>query len=123
MPALEATLPTPSTKTEPKAPVKITELEGLRGLLAWWVVASHLLYFSGFYDTKLGGVLGLISRGHEAVDGFIILSGFVIFLLLDKGRNSYGVFLFRRFFRLFPVFILCFLAAVLVAPLAPALLG
>ena len=94
------------------APAKITELEGLRGMLAWWVVASHLLYFSGFYDGKAGGVIGLLTRGHEAVDGFVILSGFVIFLLLDRGRDRYGVFIFRRFFRLFPVFLICFSAAI-----------
>ncbi|MST94839.1 MAG: acyltransferase, partial [Pedosphaera sp.] len=44
-------------------------------------------------------------RAGMAVDIFLILSGFVIFNLLDRGE-TYGVFITRRFFRLFPAFLL-----------------
>lgn len=47
-----------------------------------------------------------------AVDVFIILSGFVIFYLLDHQHLSYRVFICRRFFRLAPLFFLVVLIAI-----------
>ncbi len=52
------------------------------------------------------------TAGH-AVEVFMILSGFVIFYLIEKSRERYSVFIFRRFFRLFPVFVLCLIVGVL----------
>ncbi len=111
-------------KPAPRGFTKITELEGVRGFLCWWVVISHLLLFSGVENQRKGSALiSLLGKGSEAVDGFVILSGFVILLLLDKGRDSYGVFVFRRFFRLFPVYFLCLLGTVFLAPFAPEILA
>lgn len=80
---------------------KFAALEGLRGWLAWAVVADHLAYWS---DTW--GVLGHILRntGTPAVMVFIIISGFVITHLVSEGREPYRVYITRRFFRLFPLF-------------------
>lgn len=39
---------------------------------------------------------------------FVIVSGFVIFLLLDRKMEAYGEFICRRFFRLYPAFIVLF---------------
>jgi peptidoglycan/LPS O-acetylase OafA/YrhL len=82
----------------------IKEFDGLRGLLALWVFASHVI--------ELGPYPGLAGplRPNIAVDIFIILSGFVIFHLLHNGED-YRTFITRRWFRLFPVFALCFLLA------------
>lgn len=91
---------------------KITELEGLRGVLAWWVVAGHLLVVSGIEGGALPKALRPLLRGDIPVDVFIILSGFVIFMLLDKGRDSYATFITRRFFRLFPTYLCCLLAMI-----------
>ena len=46
----------------------------------------------------------------------MILSGFVIFFLLDKSREGCFRFIFRRFFRLYPVFVLAFCVGVLLNP-------
>lgn len=113
----------PAVSSPREKHAKITELEGLRGVLAWWVVLSHLLGISGYFDRDLSGLPRLVAKGSEAVDGFIILSGFVIFLLLDKSRDSYRIFLFRRFLRLYPVYVVCFFAAVLLAPVELRLLA
>ena len=82
----------------------IKEFDGLRGLLALWVFASHVLEI-GPYSAAAAPV-----RPNLAVDIFIILSGFVIFHLLSTGED-YRTFITRRWFRLFPVFAVCFLAA------------
>lgn len=85
---------------------KIPELEGLRGLLAWWVVGDHVLGNGGYSPNELSGPLWLLRAGTFAVDVFIILSGFVVVLLLDQQRVSFGTFLIRRFFRLYPIYLL-----------------
>jgi len=82
----------------------IREFDGLRGLLALWVFVAHAIELGPF--SPLAGHL----RPQFAVDIFIILSGFVIFHLLSLGED-YASFITRRFFRLFPVFALCFLFA------------
>lgn len=86
---------------------KITELEGLRGWLAWWVVADHCLGAARYDIADLPGPLGVLRNGALAVAVFILLSGFVVFLLLDTQRTGYRAFLIRRFFRLFPVYLPC----------------
>jgi peptidoglycan/LPS O-acetylase OafA/YrhL len=88
---------------------RIPELDGLRALLAWWVVVYHArgdTFSAAFAFTS--GPLSFLSQGMLAVDAFMILSGFVIFFLLERERESYGVFVARRFLRLFPAYAVCF---------------
>src|SRR4026209_1050430 len=82
----------------------IKEFDGLRGLLAMWVFATHILELGPYASAAA------LIRAHLAVDIFIILSGFVIFHLLSTGED-YRAFITRRWFRLFPVFAVCFLIA------------
>ena len=49
------------------------------------------------------------STGKAAVEGFIVLSGYVITQLILTKRESYRTFITRRFMRLFPVFFVCLL--------------
>src|SRR3954471_23741358 len=97
---------------------RVTELEGLRGLLAWWVVAGHLLVVAGIPGAALPLPFRILLRGDIPVDVFIILSGFVIFMLLDKGRDTFPSFITRRFFRLFPTYLCCLSAMLLVGFMA-----
>lgn len=86
---------------------RISELEGLRALLAWWVVADHLMGRAGYAIDDFRGILRIVRNGSLAVDVFIMLSGFVVFLVLDRQRSTYLAFLVRRLFRLYPVYLLC----------------
>lgn len=86
----------------------IKEFDGLRGLLASWVMLAHVFYLS--YFARLTSA----TRADIPVDIFIILSGFVIFNLLDRGE-TYGAFVTRRFFRLFPAFFLSLVFCVLLS--------
>lgn len=85
----------------------------MRAYLAFWVVFTHVLSrysvdFEGFYAP-----LWFVQHGPLAVDMFIIISGFVIFFLLDHRREGYVVFIVRRFFRLWPLFIILYLVGVI----------
>jgi peptidoglycan/LPS O-acetylase OafA/YrhL len=85
-------------------------IDVLRGLLSWIVVLVHVVFLAG-YDGRIQRQTGVY-----AVDGFIILSGFVITQLLLTKNEPYGLFIFRRFMRLFPAFAVCLALAVLVRP-------
>jgi peptidoglycan/LPS O-acetylase OafA/YrhL len=92
----------------------LKELQGLRGLLALWVLIGHLsttfalpypVFKTKFYNSY-------------AVEVFIILSGFTIAALLNKRREAYHIYLARRFLRIFPVYLLFLFLSVLTAPFA-----
>ena len=83
---------------------KLPELETLRGLMALWVFVGHVVLLSGIRDENR--ILRQISNAGLAVDVFIILSGFVITLLLLRESLSYSSYLARRFFRLYPVYVI-----------------
>jgi peptidoglycan/LPS O-acetylase OafA/YrhL len=83
-------------------------IEGLRAYLALWVLVGHVLSASGYEEGQLQGFAWLLGANWAAVDVFVIISGFVIFLLLDKQVETNRAFICRRFFRLYPVYILLF---------------
>jgi peptidoglycan/LPS O-acetylase OafA/YrhL len=84
----------------------------LRAYLALWVLVDHVLWITGYWHDTLVGLPKLLASGSYAVDLFIIISGFVIMLALDRQRETYLPFIVRRFFRLFPVFIVLFVIAI-----------
>jgi len=91
--------------------VFIGEFEGLRGLLAAWVIFGHILLFAGF--TYQDGWFGILFSPVLGVYAFMMLSGFVITAALAQRPTSWCSFMTRRFFRLFPVYALCMSLAVL----------
>lgn len=91
---------------------RILSLEAIRGLLALWVTIGHTIEHSGYPAANLKLFKFLTNPG-LAVDCFIILSGFVIFMLLDSRRASYTEFIVRRFLRLAPLFFAVMLVSVL----------
>jgi peptidoglycan/LPS O-acetylase OafA/YrhL len=82
----------------PQTNARLTELEALRGVASWWVVVGHVAYT---FSDRLGHVI----NNRSAVDLFFILSGFVIFALMDRKPEPYPTFVVRRFFRIYPAFI------------------
>ena len=94
------------------AVARLLPVEGLRAYLALWVLACHALLVAGYQPEDLAGLPKLIAMGWYAVDLFMMISGFVIMLSLDKQRETYLQFVLRRFFRLFPVFIALFVVAI-----------
>lgn len=66
--------------------------------MAWWVVIGHISLTAGWQ-------LPLIDRNTLPVDVFILLSGFVIALLIDKKSEPYAPYIVRRAFRIFPLYL------------------
>jgi peptidoglycan/LPS O-acetylase OafA/YrhL len=85
---------------------KIDVLECGRGLAAFYVFLHHLEPLKGTrFDV-------LFRFGQEAVILFFLISGFVIYLSFHaKKEVSARAFLFARFLRIYPVFLLCLLLA------------
>ncbi len=96
-----------------RLPSRVVAIEGLRGYLALWVVACHVMWYSGYEDSALRALPQLIFRGFYAVDIFVIVSGFVIFYLLDRRELAASEFIKQRFFRLFPLFFTLFVVSML----------
>jgi peptidoglycan/LPS O-acetylase OafA/YrhL len=93
------------------------ELDVLRGLLSWWVVVHHAFWLAGFRAETLPPIMKMIMQAHYAVDVFMIMSGFVITKMLAEKNESYGVFITRRFLRLFPVFVVAMVVTILLRPI------
>jgi peptidoglycan/LPS O-acetylase OafA/YrhL len=94
------------------SPHRLEAIEGFRAYLAFWVVICHAMWASGYLGAALPAIPELLLEGRYAVDVFIVISAFVIFLLLDKTHMPVTQFLTRRFFRLYPLFISLFLLAI-----------
>jgi peptidoglycan/LPS O-acetylase OafA/YrhL len=93
---------------------RLEYLDGLRGVLAVYVMLGHLAPFAilpGWLQTG-------VSHGGAAVDVFFILSGLVITQSLARAGGQTVPFLLARAARIFPVFLPVFALAVLIAPLS-----
>jgi peptidoglycan/LPS O-acetylase OafA/YrhL len=92
-------------------------LTGLRFVLAVWITLYHLTTMYGAPEVASHP---LIAVGAARVDGFFLLSGFVlahIYAVRTGGRFAYGPFLQARIARLYPLHLLALmmLAAVVLA--------
>jgi peptidoglycan/LPS O-acetylase OafA/YrhL len=76
-------------------------LDGLRGVLAVYVMISHMAPFG----VLPAWVIQPFSHGGAAVDVFFMLSGLVILFSLERFDYRPGPFLRARFLRLYPVFL------------------
>ncbi|MEP6505603.1 MAG: acyltransferase [Betaproteobacteria bacterium] len=94
---------------------KLVELDSLRALMAFAVFISHIQFLSAaeIWSFSLGGM---------AVTVFIMLSGFAITKSLLGSDASYGQYLARRFWRIYPVYLVGLLLGVCVSWNTPALL-
>ncbi len=90
------TRPAPAPATQSR----IAFLDAIRGVAASLVVVQHALesQSSGFKTWSYE----YVNLGRVGVVAFFLVSGYVIPLSLEK--QSAGTFLWRRFFRLFPVY-------------------
>lgn len=88
-------------------------LDGLRGVLALYVMVSHILPFA-MLPAPLDWLGKLLSHGGAAVDVFFVLSGLVILRSLHAYRGQPRGFLIARVTRIFPVYLLAFALALAV---------
>jgi len=83
-------------------PPRYVEVDVLRGLAAFWVVLSHYL---PYWNRYLGPTPTIVPNewGVYAVKLFFLISGFVIFMTLDRCK-SVADFTVLRFSRLYPAY-------------------
>ncbi|HEY0185322.1 MAG TPA: acyltransferase [Rhodopila sp.] len=87
-------------------------LDGLRGLLALYVLLGHMAPFAPLPRW----MESIVSHGEAAVDVFFILSGLVITQSLHRFQGNTVGFLLARGARIFPVFLAMFALAMLIQP-------
>ncbi len=90
---------------------RLAAVEGMRGWLAMGVLFVHVCGLSNI------GITMRSDAGDTFVTVFMIISGFVITHLLVTKQESSGVYITRRFMRLFPVFALTCIFGYLTVPL------
>ncbi len=88
-------------------------LDGLRGVLAVYVMVSHMAPFA----CLPAWLRSALSHGGAGVDVFFILSGLVIVRSLERFDYRSGPFLRARFVRIFPVYLAMLALAIAVQPL------
>jgi peptidoglycan/LPS O-acetylase OafA/YrhL len=86
---------------------RLQSLDGLRGLAAIAVVLYHYGYrYSELIRPHTPGFKLVGVNGHFGINLFFIISGFVIFMSLERSRNA-GDFAVSRFARLWPPYVVC----------------
>lgn len=108
-----------STQTKPA----IASLTGIRALAAFLVLLLHADQNIALGITRIG----VVSRGYLGVDLFFLLSGFILtYVYFDSMRQprwrTFGIFMWHRFIRLYPVHITV-LAALVAVVLGSARVG
>lgn len=89
-------------KTE-AAKLRFDAIEGLRAILALWVLFSHVILATGWTGADLYWPFNVIRAGGLAVVGFMVVSGFAISHLVITGQEPYRQYIWRRWLRLFPL--------------------
>jgi peptidoglycan/LPS O-acetylase OafA/YrhL len=107
----------------PASPYRIPSLDGLRGLAASMVIATH--YLNGIERHRFGKAIApYVGFGATGVDLFFVLSGFLLTgILLDRRHRPryYSSFYIRRVCRIFPLYFALLLAVVCIVPQVPFL--
>lgn len=86
---------------------RIGELDALRGLAALSVILFHYTTkYSQIFNSEFTISEFNFKYGHYGVQLFFMISGFVIFMTLDKIKNGKD-FIFKRFIRLYPIYWIC----------------
>src|SRR5271170_5431360 len=86
-------------------------IDGLRAWLAWTIVLSHIFLFTAV-NHRVPVLARIDNAAHQAILIFTIISGFVIAHLLIEKKEAYVPFITRRFLRVYPVYIICFVAGI-----------
>ena len=95
--------------------MKFPALECIRALAALLVLANHV-YGNLHGVPQFGAISALTSFATEAVVIFFVLSGAVIELSRERGISSWQGYLYARWLRIYPIYVLAILLALLAWP-------
>lgn len=102
---------------------RLIEIDALRGIAALWVAVFHFSFGVGYHwlnarDASLVAPFLTNIQGMLGVDLFFMISGFVIFMTLER-TNTAWEFVVSRFSRLYPGYWVCLGITTLVVILVP----
>ena len=108
------------------SPRHLLSLEAMRGLASLWVMVGHGLSWQPFAPRQWEGIppwwkqwLFVWSPGHLGVVLFFLLSGYVIGKAYPSDRALLpGVYVLKRFIRIWPIFAVSILLGCLVVPVS-----
>jgi peptidoglycan/LPS O-acetylase OafA/YrhL len=96
---------------------RLTRMDGLRGVLAVYVMLGHALALTNLP----GWVLALFAHGEAGVDLFFALSGLVIVNALERFDGAFAPFMRARGRRLLPVYFIVLAVSILLVGLGDPL--
>ncbi|WP_295671481.1 acyltransferase [uncultured Mucilaginibacter sp.] len=107
-------------QTQKEKGSRLAELDALRGLAVLTVMLYHYTYAYDFHFNLFSDHKFYLSHGNLAVHLFFIISGFVIFMTLERSKNKFD-FIVSRFSRLYPaywtaIFLTAFIITILPVP-------
>lgn len=116
----ETTMQVETPPSKAQEALRITALDGLRGLAILMVVAFHALArWRGVMPPEENLLISdVFSLGWMGVQLFFIISGFVIFMSMERSRNFF-IFGQNRWLRLFPAMLVASVLIYVTAPLLP----
>jgi peptidoglycan/LPS O-acetylase OafA/YrhL len=99
----------------PEGEPRFRFVDALRTISIVWILLLHVTFYSSFFVTPASSatIFGSLAgrwamRGHFGLDALFVITGFLIgyYVLvdLDRGRYSFGPWLFRRMARLVPAY-------------------
>lgn len=88
-------------------------IDGIRAWMAWWVVCQHMLQVAGIPSQIQNFGIRFLTMGGLGVMVFVIISGFVIQNMLEQKDEPYGIYITRRLFRIYPLYIIALMLALL----------
>jgi peptidoglycan/LPS O-acetylase OafA/YrhL len=94
----------------------IQALTSVRALLAFWVVTRHMFTeYDGVTFFHIAHGISVFQKGYLGVDGFFILSGFILAYNYAKGKSyNFQDFIAARFARVYPIHFVCLFSAALI---------
>ncbi len=101
---------------------EVRTIQALRGVAAWFVVIGHFIGITAIISGKLEPWVSMARYSQETiesfgVDIFFVISGFIMVVATSRPRRNNRLaevcdFLARRFFRIFPLFWVVLLIAI-----------
>src|SRR5690349_15542550 len=97
---------------------RFLEIDAIRGISALIILVHHYTKYIYSINRETSSFLDVIEYGKYTVHFFFVISGFLIFMTLDRSTHP-KYFIVSRFSRLYPAYWVCLTITALVISLSP----
>lgn len=95
---------------------RISELDGLRAILAFWVLLVHVS--KAVYDVDTLPLANIIYNENTRVKVFFIISGMVIAGMLSAKKVDYATYIRGRISRIYPAYLAAIVMSLVIMPVS-----